>query len=126
MTDPSRSQVHHCDACGRRSPDELGSHEFCQACKPMPEEVENDILLFDARVALPEAQERFERAEAEVKRLRQGLWDCAVAAGIDTDGNATPDHLAYPDIVKFALDAVCELRQDYDDALDELPMLPDA
>lgn len=30
----------------------------------------DDELRFDARVALPEAQERFQRAEAEVARLR--------------------------------------------------------
>lgn len=64
--------------------------------------------------------------EAEVKRLRQGLWDCAKVAGVDTDGDETPDHLAYPDIVKWALNAVSELRDDYNAALDEIPMLPDA
>lgn len=52
---------------------------------------------------------------AEVKRLRQGLWDCAAAAGEDTDGNETPDHLAHPDIVEYALNAIHELRKDYDD-----------
>lgn len=59
-----------------------------------------------------------ERADAlaEVKRLRQGLWNCAVAAGIDPDGDTTPDHLAFPDIVDFALEAVRELREDYNSA----------
>lgn len=61
-------------------------------------------------------------SQAEVKRLRQGLWDCATAAGIDTDGDTTPDHLAYPDIVDYALEAVSELRKDYLAALDEVPL----
>jgi hypothetical protein len=56
--------------------------------------------------------------EAEIKRLRQGLWDCARMAGADGDGNETPDHLAYPDIVEFAKRAVEEMRRDYDDLLD--------
>jgi hypothetical protein len=34
---------------------------------------EYEELHFDARVALPEAQERFKRAEAEVERLREAL-----------------------------------------------------
>lgn len=55
---------------------------------------------------------RAEVAEAEVKRLRQGLWDAAALAGVDTDGDKTPEHLAYPDIVKWALEAVRELRDD--------------
>lgn len=67
---------------------------------------------------------KVDRLEAEVKRLRQGLWDAAALAGVDTDGDETPNHLAYPDIVKWALDAVRELREDYDDALKDAPILP--
>lgn len=55
--------------------------------------------------------------KAEIARLRQGLWDCARIAGADLDGDRTPDVLTYPDIVDFALEAVRELREDYQEAL---------
>ena len=51
----------------------------------------------------------------EIKRLRQGLWDCAVIAGVDTDGDSTPQSLAFPDIVEFAQGAVRRLREDCDE-----------
>ena len=57
---------------------------------------------------------------ADIARLRQGLWDCAVECGIDTDGVPGPQHLAYPDIVEFALSAVRTLRADYDEVRDDL------
>jgi hypothetical protein len=57
--------------------------------------------------------------QAEIERLRQGLWDCAVIAGEDPDGNETPAHLIFPDIVEFAQQAVQRLRRDYDDGLDD-------
>jgi hypothetical protein len=58
--------------------------------------------------------------QKEVRRLRQGLWDCALIAGVDGDGDKTPDHMTYPDIVKFAKDAVQELRNDHERLLDEM------
>lgn len=56
-------------------------------------------------------------AYAEIERLRQGLWDCAIASGMDHDGDLTPKHLASPDIVEVALREVRELRRDADEAL---------
>lgn len=58
---------------------------------------------------------------AEIERLRQGLWDCAKYAGIDTDGNDTPRSLT-SDLLRLAVGAVQEQRRDYDDLLDELPL----
>lgn len=57
---------------------------------------------------------------AEVRRLRQGLWDCAAISGADTDGDRTPDHMTYPDIVEYAKREVQSLRDDYDEALVEV------
>lgn len=42
----------------------------CRRLRAQRDEVE-----FDAKVALPEAQERFERAEAENRRLREAIVD---------------------------------------------------
>jgi hypothetical protein len=55
----------------------------------------------------------------EVKRLRQGLWDCAVAAGMDTNGNTGPGALVHPDIVDLALGHVRQLASDYNELLME-------
>ena len=49
----------------------------------------------------------------EIARLRQGLWDCATIAGMDTDGDKTPKALV-SDIVKLAIDEVTNLRKEYD------------
>lgn len=56
------------------------------------------------------------RLQAEVARLRQGLWDCAIAAGMDHDGDLTPEHCA-TDVVEVALREVRQLAKDYDEAL---------
>lgn len=60
------------------------------------------------------------QAADEIERLRQGLWDCAGAAGVDPNSDTT-----HPDPVKYALAAVHELAGCYDNALmelnDELP-----
>lgn len=56
--------------------------------------------------------------EAEVKRLRQGLWQCAVEAGVDTDGDTTY-HGTFPDIVDFAVAAVKDLRECYEEVLSD-------
>lgn len=56
---------------------------------------------------------------AEVRRLRKGLWDCAGISGADLDGDETPDALFYPDIVEYAKREVQQLRNDYDDSLEE-------
>jgi len=66
----------------------------------------------DARVY--SIRKRMHEAADEIERLRQALWDCATIAGADTDGNATPYALAYPDIADFAYQAVLQLREDYD------------
>lgn len=55
----------------------------------------------------------------EVRRLRQGLWDCAGISGADLDGDASPDALTYPDIVDYAKQEVQQLRDDYDESLRE-------
>lgn len=67
-----------------------------------------------------------EERDREIERLKQGLWDCAGAAGTDLDGDPTPRHLAYPDIVDFALNAVRELRRDYDEGLGEAALVAPA
>lgn len=53
-------------------------------------------------------------AADEIERLRQRLWDCAIIAGADTDGNTTYHALAHPDIADFAYKAVLQLAEDYD------------
>jgi hypothetical protein len=53
-------------------------------------------------------------AADEIERLRQALWDCAIIAGEDPDGNSTPRSLTHPDIDVFAYRAVRQLREDYD------------
>jgi hypothetical protein len=57
-----------------------------------------------------------EALRAECLRLRQGLWDCALISGADGDGCKTPEPLV-SDIVKFATEAVSDLRGCYDTAL---------
>jgi hypothetical protein len=48
----------------------------------------------------------------EVDRLRGALYECAVAAGEDTsDGVPT-----WPDLADWAVEAVRQMRRDYDDA----------
>jgi hypothetical protein len=61
-----------------------------------------------------------EELEVEISRLKQGLWDCAVISGIDTDGDTSYRHLSYPDIVIFAKKAVQDLANDYNYALDQM------
>ena len=76
---------------------------------------------FECRCELVEDNTKCDSCLAadEIGRLRQGLWDCAIIAGEDTDGNKTPDHLIFPDIVEFAKQAVQGLRNDYNECLDE-------
>lgn len=72
-----------------------------------------EVVMFpDHEAAVAAAVEERDR---EIERLRQGLWDCAGAAGTDLDGDPTPDHMVFPDIVDFALGAVRELRRDYEE-----------
>ena len=56
---------------------------------------------------------------AEERRLRQILWDIYAAAGADTDGERTapPPGVMTPDVPELALEAVRELRADYDEDL---------
>jgi hypothetical protein len=56
------------------------------------------------------------KADAEVLRLRQVLWDIYAATGADRDGEKTapPPGVLTPDVPEAALAAVRELRQDYD------------
>lgn len=65
------------------------------------------------------AKAHIQRVIAEVHRLRQGLWDCVIISGADTDGDTTPDSLVYPDIVDYAKREVQQLRDDYDEAIRE-------
>ena len=54
---------------------------------------------------------------AEVDRLRDALYECAVVSGADvSDGPPT-----WPDVDVWALAEVRQLREDYDNALDEIP-----
>jgi hypothetical protein len=54
----------------------------------------------------------------EALRLRQGLWDVAIACGADTDDNPTPEPFA-SDVVRFAVSAAADLRECYDEAISE-------
>lgn len=91
---------------------------------PISEDARGRFVLFtDHEAALAAAVEERDR---EIERLKQGLWDCAGAAGTDLDGDPTPRHLAYPDIVDFALNAVRELRRDYDEGLGEAALVAPA
>lgn len=60
--------------------------------------------------------------EAEIDRLRQGLWDVYRILGFDTDGDPTPSGLV-TDIVKVVTEAATEARKDYDDACYEIATL---
>lgn len=62
----------------------------------------------------PAAKAIIYRLIDEVRRLRQGLWDVAAISGSDTDGQATPDAMTFPDIVEYAKREVQSLRNDYD------------
>lgn len=62
------------------------------------------------------AEENSHRLARECLRLRQALWDVALIAGADGDGNKTPDALT-SDIVEFATGAVQDLRDGYDDTM---------
>ena len=53
-----------------------------------------DELAFNANVALPEAQERFRRAEAENKRLREALRMAANALADAAHWADTQEHRA--------------------------------
>lgn len=52
----------------------------------------------------------------EVERLRQGLWDIGMLAGMDCDGLTTPEYLA-SDIVELVKGEVADLRAAYDEVL---------
>lgn len=91
----------------------LRSKEFRQRLADHPD-IER---FFGAEVG---AQTETEFLLAEIDRLRQGLWDCVIISGTDTDGELTPDALTYPDIVEnYAKREVQQLRDDYDEALAE-------
>ena len=61
-----------------------------------------------------------EELRDEIHSLKQGLYDCAIIAGVDTDGDYSYTALKQPDIVVFAHRAVYELNKDYDEACKEL------
>lgn len=63
-----------------------------------------------------------------IDNLRQALWDCYALAGSDTDGMTTPlsENAIQPDVQTLARRAVQELRDDYDEALREMPWPPAA
>lgn len=60
-------------------------------------------LEFDARVALPEAQERFKRAETENRRLREALGQVVAAYGMSSVRSRAADKMA--EIAREALSA---------------------
>jgi hypothetical protein len=70
----------------------------------------------DATRLLAESQAHNAKLEAQVERLRQGLWDVYAALGCDTDGDPTPVALV-SDIVELVVNAAKEARRDYDAAL---------
>ena len=53
----------------------------------------------------------------ENEALKQGLWDCGIAAGMDTDGQKTPDAviagMGLEGFIRLMVNEVEELRQDY-------------
>jgi hypothetical protein len=73
-----------------------------------------DVLTYSGNEHWAELR-RIPGLEAEIERLRKGLWECARVAGEDTDGGG-PQHLAHPDIVEYAVKAVADLREAYDEA----------
>lgn len=75
-------------------------------------------LKSDYHTLTPYTQSRMTQLVAEVRRLRQGLWDCARISGSDIEDDA-PDSLVYPDIVDYAKQEVQQLRDDYDESLAE-------
>jgi len=60
-----------------------------------------------------------DRLRRECLRLRQGLWDCGIIAGMDTDGDDTPAALV-SDIVPLIKGVVKDLRECYNEALKEI------
>ena len=66
-----------------------------------------------------EMQAECDALRAEVERLRQGIWDMCIQLGMDSDGDATPAHLRYPDIVTLGLQEAARMKSDYETALDE-------
>lgn len=64
-----------------------------------------------AEVAASALRAALAQREAENLELRKSLGRCYREAGADTDGN--PDEVNAP----FAVEAVCELRRDYDEAI---------
>lgn len=56
--------------------------------------------------------------DAEIERLRQGIWDMCIRLGMDHDGDLTPKQLTYPDITTVGLEEADRARDDYDEALD--------
>jgi hypothetical protein len=57
---------------------------------------------------------------AEVERLRRGIWSMCIALGFDYDGDPILRTLV-SDIVALGLRVAKDMRESYDEALDELP-----
>ena len=64
-------------------------------------------------------------AEDQLAELRQAVWDAYGVLGFDQDGDATPDHLAYPALPDFVRQFATEMRKDYDEACDEACVVMD-
>lgn len=62
--------------------------------------------------------EKRKEAEAEVERLRAGIWEMVGILGFDQDG-AEHHHLTHPDIVAYGVERATEMRKDYDEANDD-------
>jgi hypothetical protein len=77
-------------------PEDYGPHDTEQVC-----------------AALERTLDRAERAERERDEARRMLGECYVLSGADTDGNPPESIHVWP----HAVQAVRELREDYDDEL---------
>jgi hypothetical protein len=55
--------------------------------------------------------------------VRRALWEINILTGADTDGDGTW-HCSGQDAIRFTIDAVRQLRADYDSACDRLPVDP--
>lgn len=88
----------------------------------MTDEQKTDPDIVD-RLRYTHVEQTMREAADEIERLRQGLWDCARLAGEDLDGDDTPDHLVYPELVVFAHDAVRKLAEGHGYLADEVDRL---
>jgi hypothetical protein len=68
-----------------------------------------------------DAIEALVKAETEIRRLHEGLWEITHITGEDLDG-AKAENLVEPDILSFAKQAVTDLRRSYDESLEHVKL----